>query len=58
MYCIQISFIRYVYKKDPKCGGLEIQTTDGKWIPATPIPNTIVVNIGDLLAFWSGGRYR
>ena len=25
---------------------------------ATPIPGTIVVNIGDLMSFWSGGRYK
>ena len=41
-----------------KLGGLEIQKTDGTWISARPIPGTIVVNIGDLLRFWSGGRYR
>ncbi len=31
---------------------------DGTWISARPIPGTIVVNIGDLLQYWSGGRYR
>jgi len=40
------------------CGGLEIQGLDGEWVPARPIANTIVVNIGDLMAFWSGGRYK
>ena len=40
------------------CGGLEVQGMDGEWVPATPIPGTIVVNIGDLMAFWSGGRYK
>ena len=39
-------------------GGLEIQKIDGTWISARPIPGTIVVNIGDLMHFWSGGRYR
>jgi len=40
------------------CGGLEIEDIDGNWISATPIPETIVVNIGDLMSFWSGGRYK
>jgi len=40
------------------CGGLEIEDMEGKWISATPIPETIVVNIGDLMSFWSGGRYK
>lgn len=30
-------------------GGLQILTRDGQWIKATPIPGTIVVNIGDFL---------
>jgi len=39
-------------------GGLEVQSRDGQWIAATPIPGTLVVNIGDLLARWSNDRYR
>ena len=39
-------------------GGLEIQNRNGTWVKAKPIPNTIVINIGDLLEFWSSGRYR
>ena len=46
-----------MYKQDT-VGGLEIQTLDGRWINATPIPGTIVINIGELLQFWSNGRYR
>jgi isopenicillin N synthase-like dioxygenase len=41
--------------QDSHCGGLEVQTIDGNWIAATPIPNTIVLNIGDLLSFWLEG---
>ena len=38
---------------------MEVQTLDGnQWAKAPPIEDTIVVNIGDLLQFWSGGRYR
>ena len=34
-------------------GGLEVKTKDGNWVSATPIPDTIVVNIGDLMQRWT-----
>ena len=39
-------------------GGLEVQSSEGKWIPATPIHNTIVVNTGDLLSRWTNKIYK
>ncbi len=36
--------------------GLEIQFPNGSWVPAPPIKNTLVVNIGDLLERWSNNR--
>jgi isopenicillin N synthase-like dioxygenase len=42
--------------QDPT-GGLEVLNSTGSWIPAPYIPNTIVVNIGDLMAKVSGGRW-
>ena len=38
--------------------GLEIAMPDGTWLSVPPIEKTLVVNIGDMLAFWSGGKYR
>jgi isopenicillin N synthase-like dioxygenase len=40
-----------------EAGGLEVKSPAG-WIPATPIPNTIVCNIGDMLDRLTGGLYR
>ena len=39
-------------------GGLEVKdrTTD-TWIAAAPIPNTLVINVGDLLERWSNKRF-
>ncbi|MBO1324508.1 isopenicillin N synthase family oxygenase [Acetobacter sp. TBRC 12305] len=39
-------------------GGLDVQGADGNWIPAPPIPGTLVINIGDLLCRWSNNRYH
>lgn len=36
--------------------GLEVLNRDGDWIEAPPIDDTLVVNIGDLLARWSDDR--
>lgn len=43
--------------QDPT-GGLEIQRTDGEWIPAPAIPDTVIVNTGDLMERWSNGVFR
>jgi len=34
-------------------GGLQVESPNGNFIDAKPIPDTIVVNAGDLLARWS-----
>ncbi len=39
-------------------GGLEVHDrTANTWIPAPPIPGTLVVNVGDLLGRWTNDRY-
>jgi isopenicillin N synthase-like dioxygenase len=39
-------------------GGLQVQDRRGDWIEAPPIPGTLVVNVGDLLARWTDDAYR
>ena len=41
-----------------RAGGLEIETTSGEWIAAKPIPETFVINLGDLMARWTNGIYK
>ncbi|KAJ5217329.1 hypothetical protein N7468_010337 [Penicillium chermesinum] len=52
------SSITVLFQDD--CGGLEVENPDqpGNFIPATPVKNAMVVNIGDLLQRWSNDVLR
>jgi isopenicillin N synthase-like dioxygenase len=39
-------------------GGLEVRNAAGEWIAAKPVPGTLVINLGDLLARWTNGIYN
>ena len=40
-------------------GGLQVRELgSNRWIDATPIAGSLVVNVGDLLAHWSNNRFR
>ena len=43
--------------KQDDAGGLEVKSPDG-WIPAPPVPNSFVCNIGDMLDRMTAGQYR
>jgi len=49
--------LTFVFQDD--VGGLQVQNPHTEnFIPAIPIPGTIVVNVGDLLARWSNDMFR
>ncbi len=38
-------------------GGLQVMRGEDDWVDVPAIPRSFVVNIGDLMAFWTGGRW-
>ncbi|MBF6049604.1 isopenicillin N synthase family oxygenase [Streptomyces sp. NRRL B-1677] len=47
-----------VLDRQPGKGGLQIHTEDGGWQDAPYDPEALTVNIGDLMARWTGDRWR
>ncbi|KAL6905429.1 hypothetical protein ACP4OV_003030 [Aristida adscensionis] len=40
-------------------GGLDVRRrSDGEWVRVTPVPNSFIINIGDLIQVWSNDRYE
>jgi len=39
-------------------GGLQVRATDGSWIKAAPPADALLVNTGEMIELWSGGRFR
>ena len=44
--------------RQPGSGGLQVRTLDGEWVDAPFVPGALTVNAGDLLARWTGDRWR
>jgi isopenicillin N synthase-like dioxygenase len=47
-----------ILDRQPGYGGLQVQATDGSWADAPYVPDAFTVNVADLLARWTGERWR
>jgi len=44
--------------REPGSAALQVQLPDGSWVDAPVVAGALTVNTGDLMALWSGGRWR
>ncbi|MDT4924376.1 MAG: hypothetical protein QOG01_2089 [Pseudonocardiales bacterium] len=47
-----------ILDREPGRGGLQVWTEDGGWADAPFHPDALTINTGDLLARWSGDRWK
>jgi isopenicillin N synthase-like dioxygenase len=47
-----------ILDREPGYGGLQVQTADGEWQDAPYVEGALTINIADLLARWTGDRWR
>lgn len=46
-----------ILRQDDAPGGLQICDLDGSWHDVPPLPDTFVINVGDLMSRWTNGRW-
>ncbi|QTI69212.1 isopenicillin N synthase family dioxygenase [Gordonia polyisoprenivorans] len=46
-----------VLDREPGAGGLQVYSDESGWADAPYDPTALTINIGDLLEYWSGGRW-
>jgi isopenicillin N synthase-like dioxygenase len=46
-----------ILRSENSAGGLQVQTPGGKWVSVEAPPGSFVVNLGDMLAEWTAGRW-
>ncbi|MCG5239321.1 isopenicillin N synthase family dioxygenase [Azospirillum doebereinerae] len=51
-------FGAYTFLLQDATGGLEHEGADGAWHALDPIDGSLLVFLGDLMAWWSGGRFK
>ena len=40
-------------------GGLDVRRrSDGEWVRVKPVPNSFIINVGDIIQVWSNDRYE
>lgn len=44
--------------QDQAPGGLQVCLRSGEWVDVKPLPNSFVINVGDLIARWTNDRWR
>ena len=49
-------FMTLVHQDDT--AGLEVLSSNGRWMPVNPVPNTLVLNVADMLSIISNGRWK
>ena len=47
-----------ILHQDDAPGGLQIQDSSGRWRDVPAVPDTLVVNLGDLFNFWTNGAWK
>jgi isopenicillin N synthase-like dioxygenase len=58
-YCSHTDYGSITLLFQEEIGGLEIQHPHTKkWLKVPIIPNTILINIGDLMEFWTKGLFK
>ncbi|MBA2964470.1 MULTISPECIES: isopenicillin N synthase family dioxygenase [Ramlibacter] len=46
-----------ILRIDDAPGGLQVQRPDGSWIDVVKVPDTFIVNIGDIMMRWTNDRF-